>query len=37
LLEAEALVILEVFAKKKQKTPQEVIDICKKRLSRYKQ
>jgi phage-related protein len=36
-IDEDAIVILEVFAKKTQKTPQEVIDICKKRLSRYKQ
>jgi len=33
----DAIVILEVFAKKTQKTPQEVIDVCNKRLARYKQ
>ena len=36
-IDEDAIVILEVFAKKTQKTPQEVIDICKKRLSLYKQ
>ena len=35
-IDGDAIVILEVFAKKTQKTPQEVIDICKKRLARYK-
>jgi phage-related protein len=32
-----AVVILEVFAKKTQKTPLKVIDVCKKRLALYKQ
>ena len=36
-IDADAIVILEVFAKKTKKTPQQVIDVCKKRLSRYKQ
>ena len=36
-IDDEAVVILEVFAKKTQKTPQEIIDICKKRLALYKQ
>jgi len=36
-IDDDAIVILEVFAKKTQKTPQEVIEICKKRLIRYKQ
>jgi len=36
-IDEDAIVILEVFAKKTQKTPQEVIDVCKKRLTRYKQ
>ncbi|WP_445263736.1 type II toxin-antitoxin system RelE/ParE family toxin [Rhodohalobacter sp. 8-1] len=36
-IDDDAIVILEVFAKKTQKTPQEVIDVCKKRLARYKQ
>ena len=36
-IDDEAIVILEVLAKKTQKTPQEVIEICKKRLIRYKQ
>lgn len=37
LIDVDAIVILEVFAKKTQKTPQEVIDVCKKRLASYKQ
>jgi phage-related protein len=36
-IDDDAIVILEVLAKKTQKTPQEVIEICKKRLIRYKQ
>jgi len=36
-IDSEAIVILEVFLKKIQQTPKEVIDQCKKRLSRYKQ
>jgi phage-related protein len=36
-IDDDAIVILEVFAKKTQKTPKEVIDVCKKRLTRYKQ
>lgn len=31
----DAIVILEVFAKKDRKTPQLVIDTCKARLKRY--
>jgi phage-related protein len=34
-IDIDAIVILEVFAKKSQKTPQEVIDNCKKRLRLY--
>lgn len=33
----DAIVILEVFAKKTRKTPQKIIDVCKRRLARYKQ
>jgi phage-related protein len=36
-IDTDAIVILEVFAKKSQKIPREVIDKCKKRLARYKQ
>lgn len=36
-IDDDAIVILEVFAKKTQKTPKEVIEVCKKRLTRYKQ
>ena len=34
-IDKDAIVILEVFAKKSQKTPQEVIDNCKRRLRLY--
>ena len=37
LIDDDVIVILDVFAKKSQKTPQEVIEICKNRLVRYKQ
>jgi phage-related protein len=36
-IDDDAIVILEVFAKKTQKMSQEIIDVCKKRLTRYKQ
>ena len=32
----EAIVILEVFAKKTGKTPQKVIEVCKDRLRRFR-
>ena len=35
-IDEEAIVILEVFAKKTQKTPIEVIENCKRRLQLYK-
>ncbi len=31
----DAIVILEVFEKKTDQTPRQVIDICKKRLNNY--
>lgn len=34
-IDEDAIVILEVFAKKSRKTAQKVIDICKQRLGRY--
>lgn len=34
-IDADAILILEVFAKKSQKTPKQVIKMCKKRLARY--
>lgn len=36
-IDEDAIVILEVFAKKTQKTPTEVIDSCKRRLQLYKE
>ena len=35
-LDADALVILEVFAKTTTKTPDDVIDLCKSRLRHYR-
>ena len=35
-LDEDGIIILEVFVKKSQKTPPEVIEMCKKRLSLYK-
>ena len=34
-IDNDAVVILEVFAKKTGKTPKTVIDICRKRLKEY--
>src|SRR5262245_33085760 len=34
-IDADAIVIAEVFQKKTRKTPHSVIDICKRRLSEY--
>jgi phage-related protein len=35
-VDAAAIVILEVFAKTTNQTPQAVVDVCKARLKRYK-
>ncbi len=35
-IEPDAVVILDVFAKKSQRIPQEVIERCKKRLRQYR-
>lgn len=35
-IEAEAIVVLEVFEKRTQKTPQRVLDACKTRLERFR-
>lgn len=35
-IESDAIIILEVFLKKTQTTPKDVIDKCKKRLSLYR-
>ena len=34
-LEADAIVILEVFRKQSQQTPHAVIDACRKRIQSY--
>jgi phage-related protein len=34
-VDADAVLIAEVFAKKTQATPKSVIDVCKKRLRDY--
>ena len=34
-LDSDAIVILDVFAKKSRETPDEVIETCKRRLKRY--
>ena len=34
-LDHDAIVIAEVFAKKSQKTPQPVIEVCRRRLREY--
>jgi len=35
-IDADAILILEVFEKKTNRTPQGVIDICRRRLRRYR-
>lgn len=34
-VDSDAIVILEVFEKRTRKTPQEVIDLCRRRLRQY--
>lgn len=34
-IDSDAIIILEVFGKKTQATPKNVIDICKKRIAEY--
>ena len=34
-IDPDAVVILEVFAKKTQKTPAQVVDACRRRLRAY--
>jgi phage-related protein len=36
-VDADAVAILDVFSKKTKATPQRAIDVCKKRLARYKE
>lgn len=34
-IDADAIVILEIFSKKTRATPQKVIDVCRKRIKDY--
>lgn len=34
-IDPDAIIVLEIFAKKTNKTPKEVIETCKKRLQQY--
>ena len=34
-VDADAIVILEVFEKKASKTPRHVVEVCRQRLKRY--
>jgi phage-related protein len=34
-IDSDAIIILEIFAKKTQKTPQNIIELCRKRLKNY--
>jgi phage-related protein len=34
-IDTDAIVILEVFSKKTQATPRQVVEICRKRLRQY--
>ena len=34
-IDTDAIIIVEVFVKKTQKTPQSAMDVCKKRLKEY--
>ena len=36
-VESDAIVILDVFGKKTQRTPKAVLENCKRRLSMYKE
>ena len=36
-IDADAVLILEVFEKKTSKTPQQVIDVCRQRLKRFEE
>ena len=36
-VDSDAIVILEVFAKKSEKTPTQVIEACRERLRQYRQ
>lgn len=34
-IDSDAIIIAEVFLKKTQKTPNQILEVCKKRLNRY--
>ena len=34
-IDSDAIIIVDLFSKKTQETPQNVIDRCKKRLNKY--
>jgi len=34
-IDTDAIVILEIFSKKTRRTPQQVIELCRRRLARY--
>ncbi len=34
-IDEDAIIILEVFSRKTQQTPKQVVDICKKRIKEY--
>ena len=36
-VDSDAIVILEVFSKKTEKTPNQVIEVCRERLRQYRQ
>ena len=36
-IDSDAILILDIFSKKTQTTPQNIIDTCQKRLSKYDQ
>src|SRR4051812_29515302 len=37
LIDDDAIVVLHVFKKKTRKTPKQVLDLCKKRISAYRE
>jgi len=37
LIDVDAIVILDIFQKKTENTPKQVIDNCQKRLTRYQE
>lgn len=36
-IDPDAILILEIFSKKSQQTPQRIIEVCRKRLKQYDQ